>query len=380
MSKNAKPVRILYVDTGIGLGGGQHSLIEIVKFLDTSRFQPVVCSPPTSALKTRCDKMGVVWVPLPFESAHLTSKNTGGLPGVLRDMATSLFGIFYLAGLVRRQRIDLVHANTFKAALACCPVSAVTGRPLLFHDRVHLSHRGLARLVGLFAGRTIAISRSAAAKHSRRLSHKMKIIPPGVDTDRILPAVRAEGPPTVCYIGRISEEKCIEKLIEAAPRVIREIAGVRFVVAGSPFTSKDQTYFEYIMGLVDELSLSDRFEFPGYIEDVPGLLARCDVLVLPSRMEALGRVLLEAMAAGKPVIAFAAGGPEELITSGETGVLVESGSVKGVAEAIVQVLGDEALRMRMGAGARQRVVAGFSSRLVAARIMDVYDNMLDRSG
>ena len=157
--------------------------------------------------------MGVAWVGLPFESAHLTSKNRGGVPGVLRDLATSLFGIFYLAGLVRRQRIDILHANTFKAALACCPVSIVTGRPLIFHDRVRLSHRGLDGLVGLFASRIIAISRSVAAKHSGRLSRKTDVIPPGVDTELIKPAIRPDGQPTVCYIGRISEEKCIEKLV-----------------------------------------------------------------------------------------------------------------------------------------------------------------------
>ncbi len=380
MSRDARPVSVLYVDTGVGLAGGQYSLVEILKFLDTSRFRPIVCSPPTSGIKAKCREMDLEWLPLPFESVHLTSEGTGTLRGMMRDLLRSAYGVFYITGLIRRYRIDLVHANSFKAALASCPGSLLTGKPLVFHDRVHLSHRPLDWLVGLVARRIIVVSLTVAAKHRWPLRGKVRVIPSGIDSGRITPDDRRPAAPTVCYVGRISEEKCIDRLVRAARQIIGDIAGVRFVIAGSPFTEKDQAYFDQIKELAEQLGLLSAFEFVGYVEDVPGLLAACDVLVLPSRKEPLGRAMLEAMAAGRPVVAYRIGGPAEVIRDGETGILVEPGSIDGLAQAILRLLKDEPLRRRMGFQARQDVVGRFSSGTVAAGIMEVYDDILSRPG
>jgi glycosyltransferase involved in cell wall biosynthesis len=380
MSRDGRPVRVLYVDTGVGLAGGQYSLVEILKFLDTSRFRPIVCSPPTSGIKAKCREMDLEWLPLPFESVHLTSEGSGTLRGRVRDLIRSAYGIFYITGLIRRYGIDLVHANSFKAALASSLGSLLTGRPLVFHDRVHLSHRPLDWLVGLVARRIIAVSGTVAAKHRWPLRRKVRVIPSGIDSGRITPEARRPGAPTVCYVGRISEEKCIDRLVRAARQIVGDITGVRFVIAGSPFTEKDHVYFEHIKELTEQLGLRSVFEFAGYVEDVPGLLAACDVLVLPSRKEPLGRAMLEAMAAGRPVVAYRIGGPAEVIRDGQTGILVESGSIEGLAEAIVRLLKDEPLRKRIGSRARQDVVGRFSSGPVAEGIMGVYDDILSRPG
>jgi glycosyltransferase involved in cell wall biosynthesis len=204
---------------------------------------------------------------------------------------------------------------------------------------------------------------------------KVRVIPSGIDTGGLGAVQREPGSPTVCYLGRISEEKGLERLIESAPMVLTEIPGVRFVIAGAPFTPVDQAYMAQLQNRIHELDLGDRFEFPGYVRDITAFFGACDILVLPSKKEPLGRVMLEAMAAKRAVIAYATGGPAEVITNGETGLLVEPGSIEGLASAIVKLLTDVELRSRLGAKASSMVAESFTSDKIAARIMQVYDEI-----
>jgi glycosyltransferase involved in cell wall biosynthesis len=376
MLGNGRPVTVLYVDTGVGLAGGQYSLIEILKFLDGSRFRAIVCSPVASAIKVKCEQMGVMWLPLPFESTHIDSQRGSRMSSVVAGLWGFARGLFYIAGLIRTHGVDLVHANSFKAGLACGFGSLMTGKPLVFHDRVRLSHQPLDWLIGLRATRIIAVSRTVAGKHGWPLRRKVHVIASGIDTDLVTPREGRPGPPVVCYIGRISREKRIDRLVEAAPQVIRAYPDVRFVIAGVAFTRADLAYSQELKQLIGRLGVSDSVDLPGYVEDVPGLLRDCDVLVLPSEREPLGRVMLEAMAAARAVVAYDIGGPGEVIRDGETGILVEPGSVGGLSQAVSRLLGDEHLRKQIGAKARQDVVERFSSRRMAAGIMELYDDIL----
>jgi glycosyltransferase involved in cell wall biosynthesis len=349
---NDGPRRILYIDSCIGLAGGQYSLIEILKTLDRSRFIPLVASPPGSGLRRRCEALPVRWLPLPFESAHLSCDVGTSTAARIKDAGRSLGGVRYLAETAMREQIDLVHTNNFKAALVGCFAALAAGRPLVSHDRIHIAHEPLGTLVALLSRRIIAVSETVAAKHRWPVRNKIRIIPPGIDVDHYSPVVqdessrKTESGGRVCYIGRVCEEKDLGSLIEAAAKVAKHVAGVRFVIAGSPFTVDDGAYLEKIKRLVGELGLAGTVEFAGYVEDVKGLLEDCDALVLPSRKEPLGRVMLEAMAMEKPVIAFAVGGPKEVIRDGTDG----SGRVV--------------------------VTSAFSSEAVTERIMDVYDEIL----
>ncbi len=370
-----RPVRILYVDTGIDLAGGQYSLLEILKPLDRSRFFPIVSSPEPSAIKLKCGEIGVDWLPLPFESTHLTSHGAAGLHGKIRDLVTSLYGVFSIAHVVRKHHIDIVHANTFKAALVCGFASLLTMRPIVFHDRVHIAHQPLGWLVALVAKRIIAVSHSVGSKHRGYMSRKLRVIPPGIDVSALTPARTVKKTKIICSLGRISEEKAIDKLVESAAMVLKADPEIRFVVGGAPFTTADQTYFGGVQRRVDELGISDRFEFAGYVEDTLGFLRRCDLLVLPSHKEPLGRVMLEAMAVGKPVVAFDSGGPKEVIRDGETGFLVRPDSPEDLADRMLELIRDPQLCRRMGQNARQVVVSVFSSTVVTDRIMKVYDEI-----
>ena len=374
--------RVLFVDSCRGLAGGQYSLIEILKTLDRSRYVAVVASPPGSGLSLRCKALGVDCLPLPFESAHLSCDSGTSAAVRVLDAGRSLGGIRFLAETAIREDVDLLHACNFKAALVGCLAALIAGRPMVFHDMIEITHEPLGTLVALLSRRIVAVSETVAAKHRWPVKNRIRIVPPGIDVGHYSaaePGERAGGTLSggmVCYIGRICEEKGIDRLIEAAARVTNHVDGVRFVIAGSPFTRADSAYLESIRRQVDELGLRGSVEFTGYVDDVKALLQDCDALVLPSRREALGLVMLEAMAMAKPVVAFAAGGPKEVIRDGTDGLLVAPGDIEGLAGAIEDVLTDDDLAARLGRSGREAVVSGFSSEAVTGKMMDVYDEIL----
>jgi glycosyltransferase involved in cell wall biosynthesis len=375
MSRADGRTRVLYVDTGVSIAGGQVSLIEMLKFLDTARFTPVVCSPPTSGMRTICRERGVAWLSLPFQSVHLSSRAGSRIAAALEDALGSLYGIFYLARLVRRQRIDIVHANNFKAALVGGLASVLTGRPMIFHDRIHITHGALGWFVALLARRIVVVSKAVGAKHGPHMRRKVSLIYDGIDVERFAARGEHSGTNRVCYVGRISDEKGILRLVDAAPLVLTQVPGARFVIAGAPFTPADRDYYGKITRRVDELGLQAHFEFPGYVDDVPYLLQDISVFALPSKKEPLGLVVMEAMALKKPVVAFDTGGPREIISNNDDGVLVKPGDVGAFAEAIVRLLKDPAAARQIGERGRKTVIERFSSPVFVERIMDLYEEI-----
>jgi glycosyltransferase involved in cell wall biosynthesis len=366
----------MYLDTGIGIAGGQRSLIELLRHIDRARFHPLVYAPGRSGTFEACGRLGVDRVPLPFESVHLSSRHSSrassSLLAGIGDLFASAYGLLFLVREMVGRRIDIVHANTFKAALIGGLASVLAGRPMIFHDRILLGHGVLGGLVARMSRIIIAVSGAVGSKYSGAPAGKVRIVNDSVDPDRLAP--RGEPPPErrVCFLGRVSEEKGIDMLVEAASLIGESVPDARFVIGGSPFTAADGAYAAQVRNRLEALGLAGSFEFTGYVEDTAAFLAGASVLVLPSRREAFGIVLLEAMAAGRPVVAFDTGGTGEIVSHGEDGLLVEAGDIEGLARAVISILEDEETARRMGRRGREKVVREFSSRSFAAKVMDIY--------
>ena len=273
----------------------------------------------TSDLRAKCDELAIRWEPLPFESECPGPGACAHMLWRVKDLLNSARGVVYLTDLIRRTGAGIVHANNFKAALVAAPACTLSGRPLVFHDRVHITHGALGHMVALNAAWIIAVSDTVAMKFGDRYAHKVRVIPPGIDTARFKPTGSAGGSGLICYVGRISEEKGLARMVECAPAVLEKVSDARFVMAGMPCTDRDSAYLSGIERKIQATGLKNKFEFPGQIEDVAALLEQTDVFVLPSVREPLGRVMIEAMLMEKPVVAFDAGGPSEVIGARQDG-------------------------------------------------------------
>jgi glycosyltransferase involved in cell wall biosynthesis len=151
------------------------------------------------------------------------------------------------------------------------------------------------------------------------------------------------------FYGQLSSSQGLTLLVEAAKTVVKQQTDARFLIVGSG-PQKEQ-----ITAAVASAGLSGNFVFLGNLPENQLVAAynAADVFVLPSVQEGQGIVLLEAQACGKPVAAFGIGGVNEVVRGGETGFLSRPGDIAGLAEALMRLLGDGALRGRMGAAGRR---------------------------
>jgi glycosyltransferase involved in cell wall biosynthesis len=247
---------------------------------------------------------------------------------------------------------DIVHAHWLPSGA----VALSLGKPFVL--QVWGTDMEIARRLPLLArpilrgAASVVAPSTALAKEARRLgAREVRVIPSGVD----LPASVQEPdePPHVLFAGRLSAEKGILELVEAAN-------GLPLVVAGDgPLRDR----VPQALGMLPHQELLRRY-------------GRAAVVACPSRREGFGVVCAEAMAHGRPVVAGAVGGLLDLVVDGETGLLVEPGDVPSLRAALEQLLGDPELRARLGTAARRRIAERFSWDRVVDAMLDVYASIL----
>jgi len=214
-------------------------------------------------------------------------------------------------------------------------------------------------------------------ERERVAREKIEVIPNGIDLGRLPPfsldrraARLAAGLQRdrrlVAGVGRLDAQKDFPTFLRAAAMIAAEFPDVDFLVVGD---GEERAALE---ALARRLGLGARVGFSGLRHDVPRLLAAADVLALTSIYEGFPNVVLEAMATGAVAVATNVGGCRELVTSGETGLLVPPRAPAAVAAAVGRVLRDSTLARRLATTARQRVEGAFSVDVMARRTMDAY--------
>jgi glycosyltransferase involved in cell wall biosynthesis len=275
----------------------------------------------------------------------------GVLGNLRRRPWLALFVPALLASFVRAARgveADLLHAHWLPSGW----VAMRTGRPYVVQvwgTDVELARRAprLARTILRRAQLVIAASSALAASARELGAHEVRVIPSGVD----LPdEVGDEAtPPEVLYAGRLSPEKGVLELVEAA-------RGMNLVVAGD---GPLRTRVPGARGFVEH-------------DELQALYARAAVVACPSRREGFGVACLEAMAHARPVVATGVGGLRDLVLDGETGLVVPPRDVRALRAALERLLGDRELRRRLGSAGRERAAGHFSWEAVTDATVAVY--------
>lgn len=171
-------------------------------------------------------------------------------------------------------------------------------------------------------------------------------------------------------LARLSREKGIDVMLDAAKLVLASDPSVRFVIGGTgPLEDK-------IRCKIWDLRLEPYVKMVGFVEDVPGFLSKLDLFVLPSDSEGIGLAVMEAMAAGLPVVATEVGGVPEVVSDGQTGLLVPPRQPKLLAQAIVRLLVDPDLAKSMGIAGQDRVGALFDAKVMAEKTVAVYRGLV----
>ncbi|NLM47192.1 MAG: glycosyltransferase family 4 protein, partial [Firmicutes bacterium] len=312
-----------------------------------------------------------------------------GLPlrGELNPLC-DLAAFYRLLALVRAEAIDLIHAHGFKAGLLARPLARLCRLPCLLtvHNDFALARSSLVpgllfaaeRVLSRWTSGYVAVSSWTAEMLRQALKvsdSRVAVIPNGIDPDKLSGAEPlafpfAEGTYLVGTAARFARQKGLDILLEAAAMLVPDYPALRFVIAG------DGPLRPLLQRRADKLGLAGYVHFPGHLDRIPNLLACLDVFVLPSRSEAQGIAVLEAMAAGCPVVATAVGGVPEIVRHGQNGLLVPPEDAVALAEAIRLYLAEPAFARAMAAAARKDVEA-YSETNCFEQLREVYTKLLE---
>jgi glycosyltransferase involved in cell wall biosynthesis len=241
------------------------------------------------------------------------------------------------------------------------------------------------RLLCASAARVLVNSKATAGHIP--CGNKTIVIRNGIDVDRF--DLTLDGTPflnqhriaadasVVGAVGRLRPWKGQERFLRSMARVANVVPSARFLVVGGAIFGVRDGFPERLRHLAAELGIADRVVFTGQLADVRPALAAMDLFVHPGDPEPFGLVNLEAMAMGKPVVAFAHGAIPEIVLDGETGLLVPPGDEGALAGAVIDLLGDPHRRSAMGKAARARVEAHFTAQRMADEVHGALGALLD---
>ncbi len=374
-------IRVLYVEASTGgvVGGSLTGLYHLIRGLDRTRFAPAMVLYEPKDIETDLQRIGVPVHHVrrrrvPKEHALLQyegyrrAKTSSAVRSVLalgrqglRLAIEELPVAIRLARIMRRTGADVVHLGNgvranFDGVLACW----LTRTPCLCHVKGFEKYSARERWAAARIDALVCMT-SAVKEHCLRCGLRgrtTEVIYDALDETAFVPqrdaaTVRAElgianGAPCVGVVGNIQEWKGQTVLVDAMARVVTAVPKARGLIIGGVHRA-GATYNERLQDRIRELHLEYTLSVTGFRPDVADVMNALDVIVHTSvRAEPFGRVILEGMLLGKPVVASAAGGVPELIQDGDTGFLTPPGDAARLAERLIPLLQDAALRRQIG--------------------------------
>ena len=405
LASPSRPRVLLVENTVRGLGGSYESLFVTAKGLDRQRFEPVVLFFQPNHFAHKLEELGVrvlfrkssqFWETEGY--IRRTQKTRSNLPrkGVLGAVRRSVVsGLRALVGglpmawtvyrVLRREKIDILHTNNSLQRDSMLILAGLAARvPVVVHERQLAKCSPFARLLSRKVSTLICISdavlefnrTSGARTLDRRRIHNALDLKSFHAVKPTLPP----GPQRVGIVGRIMPKKGQRYFIQAAALIREKLPGTEFYIIGQS-TEAYRDYEAELRKLSSSLGLDASLQWTGYLADPLGLMASLDVIVHAAiDPEPFGRVILESMALGRPVIATQLGGPVEIIEDGVSGFLVPPEDPSAIAQTAIPLLEDKTLALRVKEAALLRAEERFGLESYIRQIEEVYKDALKGNG
>lgn len=372
-------LRVLFYSHSGDVSGAEISLLLTIQHLKMTH---TTLAAPEGDLLNRAQTEGIETVTVRSHRARMSNNPVHTLRGVVGTLIAG----FQLRRVVRQNRPDIVHANSIRAGLIALVGTFGTKVPLAWHVRDHLPHNVIGRSIRWLAERYIAavfvISDAIAQNFSSTpsLRDKTKVIYNGIPLGMPAPGGRLRDELKTnsdCFVvgvvGQITPWKRQADALSAFTRFCQRMPHSELWIVGSPkFRRENETYFESLKRTAKKSGMEEHIRFLGHRDDIPEVMQAIDVLLVPSENEPFGRVVIEAMLAGKPVIGTRGGGIPEIIRDGETGFLVDIGDTRTMDQLLQWISCSDNLRRRLGESGRLRCLDQFSIETTCAQIEDAY--------
>jgi glycosyltransferase involved in cell wall biosynthesis len=361
------PVPIAIVMPAFDPGGTERQMIELVRRLDRRRWHVHVA----------CFRRTGAWLDRVADAAPIAEfpVRSFGSPDILAQVMA--FGRW-----CRDRRIAVVHTTDLPSNIFGLPAAALARVPVRIGNRREVNPgRTIAEIACQRAAYTcahrIVANCHAAAEQlfaEQVPPRKVRVIHNGVERHARGPSARRTRPRRIVAVANLRREKGHDVLLHAAAVVMRTFPDSRFeLVGGGP-------ELPALRATADALGLEHAVSFLGHREDVKARLEAADIFVLPSRSEAFPNAVLEAMAAGLPVVASGVGGVLEIVRQGETGLIVPPGDAAVLASAICRLMGDPPFAHGLGDAARAEVTERYSFDRMIDGFEAIYLTELARCG
>jgi len=387
---------VCFVNHTAETGGAEFALARLVHTLDRSEWHPVVVfgeeGPAVDLLRSRSIETYVI--PLGAGLGKVRRESLGSLGGM--GVGRCFAGVGYVLKLARffcERGVELVHTNSMKAHVLGGLAARLRRIPLVWHlrDSLHplclppLPLKGMRFLARCFPDAVVAVSKSVARDAlGEGGDERAHVVYDGLGDDVF--SARAGAPPgtgreartwTVGIAGRLCEWKGQHLFLEAAADLIEKGLDIRFEVLGGPLFGQER-YAQRLKQFVASSGLSPHVFFRGFVSDVSTRIQSWDLLVHASTApDPCPNVVIEAMAAGVPVVGADGGGVPELLDGGACGFLFPMDDARALSQCIEAALNDEVRRVELAAAARERAERCFKAARVAREVEAVWGPLVD---
>jgi glycosyltransferase involved in cell wall biosynthesis len=393
-------IRVLHVITRLDMGGSAQEALQTVLALDPQCYQVVLIKGDTAEsamISTELQRVNQQLAVASDKGVELIN-----LPSLVRRISpwNDLRAFVLIWSIIRRYKPHIVHTHTSKAGVLGRLAAWLARVPVIIHKphgHVFYGHFSpslsrfflhIERLLGRITDHIVALTPMEARDYlTLRVltSDKISIIHSGVDVHRFIAGAKQRtrkrkelGIPAdsmvIGYVGWLIPIKGVTHLVNAMVRVAEKYPKSILVLVGKGDEKGEEEI--KLKEQVENLRLNDKVYFLGWRSDVDEIMGCFDIFVLPSSNEGMGRVLVEAMAAGLPVVASRVGGIPDLIKDGQNGILVPPADAIALGNGIAALLEDKAKRKRMGQ-AGTKMCRQYSTEAMVERIDGLYRELLE---
>ncbi len=373
VSRFCEIVNVLYVHGVSQIGGAERELLTWLQFLDRTRIHPYMVCPDNGPLLAELEKLNI-----PYASITLPAWRK------LLHIFWRPLAIIRLINIVRRWHIDVLHVNDYWWAPLGIIAGRLTGRPCLVHVRQEIERRKISQYWLNRGDPIVPVSHSigdvlrkagVSSEHIHVLwsgipVKKRALSSPSPETSAILKNI--QGTPVIGTVANLFPRKGLGYLVQAMEGLVKAFPHIVLVIVGTG----DEEYERQLHVQINQLQLTEHVLFAGFQEHPELFIARFDVFVLPSVLEGLGIVLLEAMALGKPVVASKVGGIPEVVDHQKTGLLVRAADVEDLRKSLSTLCENPETRKQMGVEAKKRIAEQFSLTVMMEGLYGLYEGVL----
>jgi glycosyltransferase involved in cell wall biosynthesis len=372
-----QPINILHVISKLTVGGVENQLLMILKKYDKRKLYPLVCSlSDKGEIGKEIEDSGIEVIPL-NKLKH-------------RFDWTIVKEIYHLIKIrdIKIVRTHQYHANLYgrlAAWLAKVPCIVASIHNVFTIDR-KLHRRMINRFLARFTDKVVAVSETIKRdilKYDGLRVDKVTVINNGIDTDRLLNmdgnVIRTEfnifpDVPVIGTIGRLTFQKGQKYLIEAVSKIKEKFPRIMLLIVGDGLIKDELQNYAKILGI------NEHVIFTGSRRDVPALLAAMDIFVFPSLWEGLPNALIEAMAAGKAIIATDIPPVREIFNTEKIGILIPARDSNAIASSIELLLYDKTLAETFGKSAQERAFSHFNINTTVDKYTTLFENIIRSKG